>query len=254
MLGAPIRKKLTGCRENRILRVFASMNRLILLLMPPGCFMAFGQEALHTSSLTLGVGGLPYSDNPYYPDLQKGGPTFTGNYEYRLSQYLAVEGGTEILLPSGGGSFTQLASIPAGQNLTAYPAVPHWELEQFAEDMRKYLLGEMPFPGNMAVIVIVCSDAASRRLWTIPTQFVEAGCLNFAFDVRGIRFRVMMGHLPPFAQVANCRGPQRPIFLADCEMKTQQGWETPRPHRPRTRHGHSNQVQSVASKTRPLAV
>ena len=105
------------------------------------------------------------------------------------------------------------------------PAVPRWELGQFAEDMRKYLLGETQFPDDMAVIVIVCSDEASRRMWTIPTQFVEAGCLNFAFDVRGIRFRVMMGHLPPFAYVANCRGPQQPIFLADCERKTQQGWE-----------------------------
>jgi hypothetical protein len=81
--------------------------------------MAFGQEALHSSTLTLGVGGLPYSDNPYYPDLQKGGPTFTGDYEYRLSKYLAVEGGTDILLPSGE-SFVQLASILAGQNLAAY--------------------------------------------------------------------------------------------------------------------------------------
>jgi hypothetical protein len=105
------------------------------------------------------------------------------------------------------------------------PSVLRWELGQFAEDMRKYLLGETPFPGNVAVIVMVCSDEASRRMWTIPTQFVEAGCLNFAFDVRGIRFRVMMGHLPPFAHYANCRGPQRPIFLADCEKKTQQSWE-----------------------------
>jgi hypothetical protein len=105
------------------------------------------------------------------------------------------------------------------------PAVPRWDLGQFAEDMRKYLLGQTPFPGNMAVIVMVCTDEASRRMWTIPAQFVEAGCLNFAFDVRGIRFRAMMGHLPPFAHYANCRGPQRPIFLADCEKKIQQGWE-----------------------------
>jgi hypothetical protein len=33
------------------------------------------------------------------------------------------------------------------------------------------------------------------------------------------------GHLPPFAHHANCRGPQRPIFLADCAKKTQEGWE-----------------------------
>jgi hypothetical protein len=105
------------------------------------------------------------------------------------------------------------------------PALPRWELGQFAEDMRVYLLGQMPFPGNMSVIVMVCSDEVSRRMWTVPYQFVEAGCLNFAFDVRGIRFRVMMGHLPLFAHQANCVGPQRPIFLADCEKKTKEGWE-----------------------------
>jgi hypothetical protein len=105
------------------------------------------------------------------------------------------------------------------------PAIPRWELGQFAEDMRNYLLGETAFPGNMSVLVMVCSDVASRRIWTIPTQFVEAGCLNFAFDARGMRFRVMMGHLPPFAFAADCRGPLRPIFLADCEEKTKEGWE-----------------------------
>lgn len=105
------------------------------------------------------------------------------------------------------------------------PAVPRWDLGQFAEDMRQFFLGQIPFPVNMSVLVMVCSDEASRRMWTIPYQFIEAGCLNFAFDVRGIRFRVMMGHLPPFAHQTNCIGPQRPIFLADCENRTKEGWE-----------------------------
>ena len=106
------------------------------------------------------------------------------------------------------------------------PVIPRWELGQFAEDMRRYLLGETPFPDNMAVIVIVCSDTASRMTWSVPTHFDEAGCLNFAFDVRGIRFRVMMGHLPPWAYSVNCRAPQQPIFLADCEKKTRQALDT----------------------------
>ncbi len=105
------------------------------------------------------------------------------------------------------------------------PALPRLELGQFAEDMRRYLLGEILFPSNMSVLVMVCSDQVSRRMWTVPTPFVEAGCLNVAFDVRGIRFRVMMGHLPAFAREWDCRGPQRPIFLADCEKKTRGGWD-----------------------------
>lgn len=105
------------------------------------------------------------------------------------------------------------------------PAIPRWELGQFAEDMRQYLLGNTPFPANMSVLVTVCSDDFSRRMWTIPSQFVEAGCLNFAFDVRGIRFRVMMGHLPAFAFSFDCRGPQRSIFFADCGKRAKAAWE-----------------------------
>jgi hypothetical protein len=96
------------------------MKRLIVLLLS-GCAVAFGQDSAHSSTLTLGVGGLPYSDNANYPNLQSGGPTFHGNYEYRLSRYFAVEGGANILLPSGEFySHTQVASLPAGQSLAYF--------------------------------------------------------------------------------------------------------------------------------------
>jgi len=100
-----------------------------------------------------------------------------------------------------------------------------WELGDFAKDMRRYLMGETPFPSNMAVVVLVCSDAESRRTWTIPTQFFDAGCLNFAFDVRGIRFRLMMGYLPEWAFSASCRSPLKPIFYGDIGEKTKRGWD-----------------------------
>jgi hypothetical protein len=96
------------------------VKKFFLLLFAPSCFTVLGQDALHTSTLTLGVGGMPYS---YNSDLQKGGPAFTANYEYGLTKYLAVEGGTDILLPSGE-SFEQLTVIPAGQNLIAVTGEP----------------------------------------------------------------------------------------------------------------------------------
>jgi hypothetical protein len=82
-------------------------------------FIVCGQDVVHTSTLTLGVGGLPYSYDAEYPTLQKGGLAFTGNYEYRLSRYLAVEAGTDILLPSGQ-AFLGQASILSGENLIPY--------------------------------------------------------------------------------------------------------------------------------------
>ena len=79
--------------------------------------MVHAQEPVHTSTLTLGVGGLPYSDGAFGP--QSGGPSFTGNYEFRLIRHLAVETGTDILLPSGV-SFRELSVIPPGLNFFGY--------------------------------------------------------------------------------------------------------------------------------------
>ena len=96
---------------------------------------------------------MPYSDSRDSPNLQKGGPTFTGNYEYRLSKYLAVEGGTDILLPSGQ-SFTQVATIPAGQNLIPVgPTGPTIFILQSSERSRVTLLtygfkGILPLVNN----------------------------------------------------------------------------------------------------------
>src|SRR5258708_1409466 len=50
------------------------------------------------------------------------------------------------------------------------------QLGDFQENMRKYLLGEIPLPSDMAVIVIVCSDIESRQRFFHPGAFVEARC------------------------------------------------------------------------------
>lgn len=77
-------------------------------------FMASGQDVVPSSTVTLGVGGLPYADGAFSP--QRGGPSFTGNYEFRFSRYLAAEAGTDILLPSGV-ALEQIGLIPPGQSV-----------------------------------------------------------------------------------------------------------------------------------------
>jgi hypothetical protein len=103
--------------------------------------------------------------------------------------------------------------------------LPRWELGQFAEDMRRFLLGEVPFPDYAAVIVIVCSDTVSRRTWTVPSAGGNYPWLDFSFQVRGIYFRVMMGHIPQWAYAASCVAPWCPIFYADCERRTKEVWD-----------------------------
>ena len=69
--------------------------------------------------------------------------------------------------------------------------VPEILLGDFEEGMRSYLLAKTPLPLNTAVIVIVCSDKESRKVWVTPSTHVEAMCLNFRFLARGVFFRVL---------------------------------------------------------------
>jgi hypothetical protein len=94
-------------------------------------------------------------------------------------------------------------------------------LGTFQENMRRYLLGEIPFPADMAVIVIVCSDLVSRTRFFTPGSFIEANCINFRFLARGVTFRVMMGYqMLPYLKEQCCTTPLKPIWYADCEKRT----------------------------------
>jgi len=114
------------------------VNKLFLLsLLVLGPFTILGQDGIHTSTLTLGVGGMPYSYNSNPP---KGGPTFSGLYEYRGWKYLAVEGGVDTLLPSV--EYSRFLSVLSpGQNLiTAGPGCPACVLVPISERSRITLL------------------------------------------------------------------------------------------------------------------
>ena len=99
------------------------------------------------------------------------------------------------------------------------------DLGDFQERMRKYLLGEIPFPSDMAVIVMVCSDLASRQRFFVPEDFMEAGCINLRFLARGVFFRVMFGNIPPDFRLVCCTAGLRSIFYADCERRTMEGFQ-----------------------------
>lgn len=104
--------------------------------------------------------------------------------------------------------------------------IPRWELGRFAEIMRRYLADEdAPFPQHTVVIVMVCSDQSPRRTWSVPHEARDnLGCLDFAFDVRGIRFRVMMGQVPAAYRSMNIKAPYCPILYADCQRRQDEAW------------------------------
>jgi hypothetical protein len=94
------------------------------------------------------------------------------------------------------------------------------------EEIRRYLLGKAEFPAHIAIIVIVCKDDESRKTLFVPTPFVESGCVNIAFTLRGIHFRLMMGQIPAFYRYNSCTSPHRPIFHGDAKHKTEGGFAT----------------------------
>ena len=90
--------------------------------------------------------------------------------------------------------------------------LPRQAIGDFEPPIRRYLLGG-PFPRDTSVIVIVCSDHESRRIWTTPTIFVEANCLNFRFLARGVFFRVMMGYqIPEAFREMSCISSRKCLF------------------------------------------
>lgn len=94
-------------------------------------------------------------------------------------------------------------------------------LGMFQENMRRYLMDEIPLPADMAVIVIVCSDEASRKSFFHPAGFIESGCINFRFLARGVLFRVMMGYqMSPYLRQSSCTSNLKCIWYGDCEKRT----------------------------------
>src|SRR6266478_700301 len=76
------------------------------------------------------------------------------------------------------------------------------------------------FPPDTAVIVIVCSDAESRKTWVTPSADVEADCLNFRFLTRGVFFRAMMGwRLPEFFRDRSCTSPRKCLFYGSAKHR-----------------------------------
>ncbi len=93
-------------------------------------------------------------------------------------------------------------------------------LGDFAEDMRRYLAGKTPFPSDFAVIIIVCSDDESRKMWIVPEAFMEANCLNVRFITRGIMFRVVMGHqMPQLFRDMSCVGPRKCLLYGNAKHR-----------------------------------
>jgi hypothetical protein len=90
------------------------------------------------------------------------------------------------------------------------------------EPIRKYLLGELPFPDDVVIMVHVCTDRASRGSFYMPSSVQANPIPSFGFQTLGILFRIFVGSTIPKNIRAFCcvKSEKELIFQRDCEEKT----------------------------------
>jgi|ERR1017187_178788 hypothetical protein len=67
-------------------------------------------------------------------------------------------------------------------------------LGAYQETIRTYLYGQTPFPSNVILMTIVCTDAASQNTFFAPTMSGKKGGLTtYMFQARGLSFMMTSG-------------------------------------------------------------
>jgi hypothetical protein len=100
-----------------------------------------------------------------------------------------------------------------GQTTTA-------SLGSYEKRIRQYLAGEAPVPGNVSVVLTVCTDEAAQLIvnapWAVPTP--ADSYLQIEILVRGLWFVVVAGDaVPPSLRSLSLLGSAAgSIFLRDC--------------------------------------
>jgi hypothetical protein len=98
------------------------------------------------------------------------------------------------------------------------------ELGVYEEQIRRFLMGESPFPSEAVVVVTVCTDPLSRGHWFHPTFGMEEGCMTFPFLALGVIFRVWLGSMIPerIRGICCCSSPDKVICSTCHDDKMQE--------------------------------
>jgi hypothetical protein len=90
------------------------------------------------------------------------------------------------------------------------------------EPIRKFLLGDEPFPQNVVVMAHVCTDIYSTQSFFVPSPVSGTPFTSFSFLTLGILFRIFVGSNIPVAFRDFCcvKSGRRLIFQRDCSEKT----------------------------------
>ena len=90
------------------------------------------------------------------------------------------------------------------------------DLGEHLEPLRRYLLGETPFPDDTHVLLTVCTDTKSQKYWAPPQPGEPPGM--FVVPVLGMAYRFWLGRVIPSTIEQGIFFPSdgRFVFSADC--------------------------------------
>jgi hypothetical protein len=91
-------------------------------------------------------------------------------------------------------------------------------LGNYEEPVRQYLMGETPFPDNMALIITVCTDFESQSSVLSPAIIRGDRIDSMGLITRGIQFRLFTGQDIPeqLRRVCCMRSERRVILTGNC--------------------------------------
>ncbi len=96
-------------------------------------------------------------------------------------------------------------------------------LNDYAEPVRRYLLTEVPFPHDIAVVLTVCSDPESRSCLFSPSRRGETPVRTYSFLALGVFFDILIRpNLPDDSRELPCcfNSKEKWIFRRDCSNRT----------------------------------
>lgn len=103
------------------------------------------------------------------------------------------------------------------------------DLGKHQDSIRRFLLGEIGLPKEVAVLVHVCTDYPSTGCFYMPSESraIKISKLKrFGFQTLGLNFMVFVGDdIPPAIRQYCCvQSPSKLIFQLDCSEKTEQAF------------------------------
>ena len=98
--------------------------------------------------------------------------------------------------------------------------IPKLDLGDMEEPMRRYLLGDGPFPDGIVVIVRVCDDSMSRE--TLINPIPAGGVDHYEMLTLGVQFEMFVGAAidPQCRELCCVSSTDKWIFRRNCRKRT----------------------------------